>query len=947
MTDSGQGGHDYSLNRNFLNNVVIKSYYKSSAAGDLRFCHLNPGSAAAHVDEMRGLFCDTNLHIIGVSETWYKQWHTNQRISIPGYKVVRADRRDGRRGGGVAVFIRSDLKYKILAKSPAQCPVDYIFLEVQFQRKAVLVGVVYNPPRIDGGQFYMSTLEDLAPCYVHNLLLGDFNTDLLADDDRARELKNRLEGLALKIVSTEATNFSSNQPTLIDICAVSESDCIPTFTQLSLPEMNTSHDMIYGAYRISTEPDGETAQYKYYRNYNNIDLQMLSNDALQQDWDTIYYMHDPESQVRHFDGIVLRLLNSHAPLKKYIIIDNANPWISIDIERAMIVRNIAYRVWKRRRTVADHERYKYQRKLVNILVRRAKRQYMAKFLDPKQPSKTLWRNLKEVGATNSTEGDVLYTADQLNNFFASTQTPPRQWIPTRATTDSFSFGNTHDLEVYNAFSHIKSNAVGTDGVPIRFLRILMPVVLPFLTHIFNTILTSASFPETWKKSMIIPLAKVHDPSSLADYRPISILPVVSKALEIIMRQQILNHIETNHLLNPLQSGFRKNHSTTTALLKITNDILCASDKKLATFLVLLDFKKAFDSVDHGLLCNKLANLYGFSTSAVQLIKSYLEGRSQIVVVDGVTSESKRVISGVVQGSVLGPLLFSLFINDIAGEICNASYHLYADDVQIYISCHQSALVPCCHQLNEDLERVYQWSIANSIQINPIKSQAILFNSHTTTSPPNIKLGRDFIEYYDKVKNLGIIFNNKLKWDDQISKVCSSVCLDLRRMWPMASFTPKETRKKLVTSLIIPKFSYCNEIYGKSWDGLRERLKVSFNNCARYINGVPRSQHISEYTNQILGMPLDTYFTWRWLCLMHKLIANHQPSYLFDVLQFGRSSRLAGLIPPLHRLSAHGFSFFVQGVSLWNGLPLSVREAGSGFSGECRLYLLRSVRGGNS
>jgi Reverse transcriptase (RNA-dependent DNA polymerase) len=367
---------------------------------------------------------------------------------------------------------------------------------------------------------------------------------------------------------------------------------------------------------------------------------------------------------------------------------------------------------------------------------------------------------------------------------------------------------------------------------------------------------------------------------------------------------------------------------------------------LASFLILLDFKKAFDSVDHNLLCNKLVTLFGFSSSAVNLIKSYLEGRTQTVFVDGVASQSKPVISGVVQGSVLGPLLFSLFINDIAGNILNSSYHMYADDVQIYISCQQTALTACSAKLNEDLERIYRWSCENSLQINPAKSQAILFNSPATSSYPIIRLGNNLIKYHDKVKNLGIILNKKLKWDDQVSKVCSNVYLDLRRMWPCAKFTPPETRKKLITSITVPKLLYCNEIFGKSWDGLRDRLKMALNSCARYINNIPRYEHISEHTNRILGMPLDDYYTWRWLCLIHKLISSHQPPYLFDFLQFGRSLRLVGLIPPLHRLSAHGFSFFVQGVSLWNGLPLSVRLAGRGFDKECRLHLLRSVSDGN-
>jgi hypothetical protein len=175
-----------------------------------------------------------------------------------------------------------------------------------------------------------------------------------------------------------------------------------------------------------------------------------------------------------------------------------------------------------------------------------------------------------------------------------------------------------------------------------------------------------------------------------------------------MRNQITAHIERNGMMSRLQSGFRSNHST---LLKITNDLLLASEEKLISILVLLDFAKSFDSVDHQLLCSKLSCQYKFSTSAVELIRSYLCSPS-----------------GVVQGSVLGTLLFSLFIiNDITSVIVSCRYHLYADDVQRYISCRPSDYVDCISRLNLDLDHILQWSLRNGLSINATKSQAIVVN----------------------------------------------------------------------------------------------------------------------------------------------------------------------------------------------------------------------------
>jgi hypothetical protein len=279
-----------------------------------------------------------------------------------------------------------------------------------------------------------------------------------------------------------------------------------------------------------------------------------------------------------------------------------------------VERNIAtYRVWKRWCTVADRERYKVRRRQVDFLVREAKRQYMKKFLAPSLPA--LWRNLDKIGAKNSTENNILYTPDQLKDYFTS-RTPAASRHITAANPpglDDFSF------------------SVGMDGVPIRLLKIILPYILPCVTHIFNTVLTTFTLLSTWKISKITPLAKSNDLVELSDYRPISILPAISKALEVIIRRQIMNHVDNKGLLS--QSGFRQNHSTATVLLKITNDLLIASEIKLLSVIVLLDFSKVFDSVDHDLLCYKLTSHYGFTSSATSLIRSYLSGRMQCVCVN--------------------------------------------------------------------------------------------------------------------------------------------------------------------------------------------------------------------------------------------------------------------------------------------------------------------------
>jgi hypothetical protein len=171
-------------------------------------------------------------------------------------------------------------------------------------------------------------------------------------------------------------------------------------------------------------------------------------------------------------------------------------------------------------------------------------------------------------------------------------------------------------------------------------------------------------------------------------------------------------------------------------------------------------------------------------------------------------------------------------------------------------------------------------------------------------------------------------NSEFTWDDQVSKDCRKVIFTLKRLWTMSQFTPLKTRHKLVTTLIIPQFLYCDVIFSKSTARLRERLKIAFNSCARYIYGISRFEHISRYSNQILGVPLDLYYSHRICCAMNTIIKSGCPRYLYTKLQFGQYSRRFNHIILAHRLNRSASSFFVQGAMLWNGLLPEVKREGS-------------------
>jgi hypothetical protein len=306
----------------------------------------------------------------------------------------------------------------------------------------------------------------------------------------------------------------------------------------------------------------------------------------------------------------------------------------------------------------------------------------------------------------------------------------------------------------------------------------------------------------------------------------------------------------------------------------------------------------------------------------------LMDRTQCVFANGALSSFLPVTQGVPQGSILGPLLFSLFINEISNSILFSHYHIYADDVQIYLSGKEENIASVVNQINTDLASISDWSMQNGLCLNSQKTQAIAIFRNLPTSLPPVKVGDTIIPYSTKVTNLGVIMNCNLSWDDQISSVVSGVYSALSRLWCTADFTPTETRRKLVVALLLPKFQYCDVLYSQSSEGNKDRLNKAYNSCARYVYSIKPRESISGPAKNITGKTLDQLHGYRICSLYYKMVSQRGPGYLYDKLRFGRSQRTGILIPPRHYHTDRGNSFFVGGAGMWNSLLPEIRSASS-------------------
>ncbi|XP_075148893.1 uncharacterized protein LOC142222565 [Haematobia irritans] len=375
---------------------------------------------------------------------------------------------------------------------------------------------------------------------------------------------------------------------------------------------------------------------------------------------------------------------------------------------------------------------------------------------------------------------------------------------------------------------IFENSSGSDGFPREFLKIVFPHISNYFLFMVNTILMTSTFPLEWKNAKITPIRKRREAGHTPEYRPIALLPVLSKIVEHVMKRQIMVYIEGKSLLNECQCGFRKGRSTSMLLLGLTDQIRKCLANHNIPLLISLDLEKAFDRVGYYGLIVKLSNLYRFSRSACKLLHSYLTDRRQSVCIKGVSSNILPVKSGVPQGSVLGPLLFILFLNDLFSSIdAWCTPFAYADDVQMLFVGSRRYLDVLQHKIDSAMSSLSSWMSVNCLSVNSAKTKAMMFSPNNGSNLHLLYNGNE-IEFVHTMKCLGVIIDDRLSFDVHINSVLSRTILGLRQLYNTDFVLPQFIKERLVHALIMPNFLYCIEVYAGTTAGNIARLRVAFN-----------------------------------------------------------------------------------------------------------------------
>lgn len=921
--------------------------------------HINAQSVPAHHTDLLTL-ASKDIHAILISETWFNPSLSSVTYSLPGYNLIRNDR-IGMRGGGVAIYLRSHIPFSIINSSPQPPPsnaAEHLLIEVLLSNCKLLLGVFYSPSSsVDYFASFEDTIDQFSPLYKNTIIMGDFNTCLLKNDSRSRRLISLTHSYNLQNLHLNATHkIPGLTPSLLDLIFVSSPHLVAKYGQLPAVAFS-HHDLLYLSFNAKPPKQKPTVVMR--RCFGGIDHESLLSDAFKFDWSGLYDLAFLDDKVELFTSSIINLYDKHAPVRRVKLKHLPAPWLTDEIKSLIHKKNRAKAKMRTAKSDAEREKYKVVRNRCNTRCRDAQRQHIHDSISNGDTAK-IWKFLKNLGIGRVAQNDIssAIDIDNLNSHFTSSTThdksslektlnnlaslPTPNFIP-------FNFTEFTEPEVEGCIRSISSDAVGCDQVSRAMILPILPAVLQVITHIFNYSVKAGKFPTSWKDSLVIPIPKRPDPTNLSDYRPISILPFLSKALERLIHSQLSGFLNKNSILDPFQSGFRPGHSTTTALVKVSDDIRQGMDDGQLTVLTLLDFSNAFNTVNFEILLGLLRSLK-ISPSAIAWFDSYLNGRRQRIKINETHSQWNNVSTGVPQGGVLSPLLFSIFINSLTARLL-VHYHLYADDLQVYVQSTLDRLPLAIQTMNDALKNIANWSKDFGLKINPSKSQVIVIGSPFFISRvkwaqiPDVYLDGVALALNKNVKNLGVFFDQTLSWGHHVKVISRKLYAASNSLRRLSNFLPIRTKTMLAQSLLLPILDYADSCTSDMNEELLNKLERLQNLCIRFIFGLRKYDHVSKFRRQLGWLPIRLRRDAHILQLLYSILFNPKtPSYLKNNFKFLgpsnytlRSSNRCLLEIPSHSSSFIGNSFRISAIRLWNKLPESIRLASSLSSFKTLLY----------
>lgn len=942
-----------------LNNALLRKPLSA-----ISLLQLNARSIRNKFDEVLKLLDSVHLKftVISVVESWIKESDPPSCYEIHGYKKFSLLRK-GKGGGGILTYVPEMAFCTVIPElSFINNHIEVSVAKLQINdTESVLICSVY---KTHNGPFQSFLDEfDSILSKLNNqptLIGGDFNIDIgkYESSPAALGLLTLLASYGYKPLINRPTRITSKGYSTIDniYCNRMEN---AEFSGLLVSDLS-DHFPVFSLGGRGSGLNTKSKGGEMVRMMSDDAAKRLANDLKYADWTAVTETNSAQEKYTFFWEIVRNSFERKCPLvsKRKLTPRPSKPWLSLHILRCCESKDYLYRKFLANRNEVNEEAYKKYRNRLTSEIRRAKINYYSKFFTENKDSGKIWQQLNSMMSrkkmprepiekitcpkTNITIKSTKGKCNALNSYFSEVGPELADRIPRGegSCLSTMSPRNPHSLFLYAATEEEVSKVINSfDSKKSRDVyelnmdfvkKIAAPLIKP-LTDIVNVSFSEGIFPSELKCAKIAPIFKQGSREVVSNYRPISLLPQFSKIFEKLFQLRLTNFLNKYKVITREQFGFRATHSTTHAIINFTDNVTNSLEMGNFTAAVFIDLAKAFDTIDHEILLKKL-DWYGLRGVTGDWVRSYLNDRKQLVELSdpaGIRqcSNYREVRCGVPQGSLVGPIFFILYINDLVNSSNQLKFTLFADDTTILFSVPKST--DCSAIFNREMEKVTNWFSVNKLSLNTSKTKCMVFGRKTKVNfDPKIENVRINLE--KSCKFLGVHVDSGLTWGPHIKLValklsrCCGVLCQLKR------FLDSGVLRLIYYALFESIATYACEVWGRSAKCHMDRLIKLQKRAVRNICKSTFLAHTKPLFDRIKIEPLDQLVKSRTIVAFYKLINCVGPDVLVEKVLATKTNhwyttrQCLGLRPPRARKNYRQNSFIVVGVKLWNKAPVMLR-----------------------
>lgn len=949
--------------------------------------HLNCRSIRYKMDKLHLLLHELNsfqFDVIVLTETWLTKNDLIANYALENYTPFFLNRKDYE-GGGVAIYVYCEYYSELIVDATvSEKFMETLSVKIMDSGRVLHVSAIYRPPS-GHKQSFFDKLELIVTRFSASkyYVVGDFNLDLLGCDHSINVFCDIMQSYNLVPSVTKPTRITRTSATVIDnifsnqIRAIDKSVILISDISDHLPICCIGKD------RINEQRVRTIASIS--RNMAPYCVSQLKHQLALTNWRTVLAVDSLEGKIDALYSALNKNLDKCCPLKigKQKINPEQKPWITIGIINSSKIKNSMYKKLIRAQMRGNtdvgqlQEQYRATSIQFSKLLRKAKKNYYeTQFVTAAKDPKKTWELINTVcGAKvkekissvftikNEVVSDRNVVAEQFNKFFAtigetlSEQIPashldPTHFMPPRVTNTLFlSPVNPEEIQKYVQEAK-PSQSQGFDQVSSILLKEIISEIKHALCNIINQSFAEGIFPSRFKLSKIIPVYKNGDKSNIENYRPISLLSEIGKVFEKCFYTRLIAFLNKEQILFESQYGFREAHSTVHALIDLVTTVKNSWYKKEQTAAIFLDLSKAFNTVNHSILCKK-AEIYGVRGLSMNWLVSYLSGRQQYVYLEAAAcatetgpggsgsalvpnwwgdgraaaaSNVARCEVGVPQGSVLGSILFIIYINDMYRADNLLKYIQFADDTTVL--CSSPDLPSLRVKIRKSLQNLALWLQTNQLTLNINKTKTMLFSKGKL---PDQKLGitlqNEELVQVNCIKFLGIIVDSNLKWKDHVSNLSTKLASSVGILNKLKNLLPQRILKLIYSSLFLSRVLYGLEVWGFALKGVLKRVVSLQERCFKIL-GKCSSKYIYAFCKRANVLPFHLLFRLSVAKFMLKVKHKKAPikimnAFIITADIHDHNTRHSHDFAPDRLAPAN--TIFEIGPSLFNNLPFLLRD----------------------